>query len=90
MKMYLSLFIQSLFGLFNHKYCKHWDAELNEYIDEYKIVDNDSYTIEFENGVQVWIKNEFYAYGYEYGIPDNKRRRPSIKTIIKLHERIKK
>lgn len=83
LKLYMSWAYSTLFGaLYQYEYCSVWDKQLNELIDRgdcslgYK-------TLKFSN-IEVWISNKFYAYGYTYS--DITPRRPSIKTMFRLHD----
>ena len=83
LKLYMSWAYSTLFGvLYEYEYCSVWDNKLNELIDRgdcslgYK-------TLKFSN-TEVWLANKFYSYGYIYN-SDITPRRPSIKTMFRLH-----
>lgn len=44
-------------------YCPVWDQMLNELLDKHKIIEVRKAVVVFENGVEVWIENKWFAFG---------------------------
>ena len=94
-----------MYGGFQRPYDAQWDARLNDILSNWKRVSRDEYSISFTDGttdVEVWVSNEFYAFGYMYlEYPANapyvdrwdirrnslhKEYRPSFKTMLRLYQ----
>ena len=86
-------FSNAAFGLFNRKYNKEWDRELESLIDTANVAQIDDHVITFDVSgdgcelVDVWIANKFYAYGHQWFLGCNHRNtfRPSLRVAKKLH-----
>lgn len=84
---YLSVLINTWCGLlFQQKFNKKWDTELNTLMDNnwQSAVLMGEYTIKF-NSVEVWVRNRYYSYGHNYSHGRSSEYRPSIKTMVKLN-----
>lgn len=64
--------------LFQQRYGKSWDEELNYLLDNYEISNVDRHHA-IINNQSIWISNEYYCYGHCWA-----GYRPSIKTMARL------
>ena len=75
----------------NYKYSPQWDQLLNDLIDS-GVTSFDDYTVTFYhngNSYVVWVKNEFYAYGYlcvknSERVPTRLQFMPKLSTMKRL------
>lgn len=64
----------------NDKFSKKLDDAVNYALENCRIHQIDEYEIKFENGLNIWVHNKWYGYGYQAG----KAGRVSWKTAKKL------
>lgn len=76
------------FWLFDGPPNKIWDAKLNELMDSGKITKWSSYTITFNDKIEVWIENHPYASGAMVSPLSNIH--CSKKTKIRLEDYVNK
>lgn len=90
---YLNHGLRLLFGMHQKPFCGDWDNLLNQIIDSGSVVEHCACTITLiyaGRTYEVWTANEFYSYGYiwrmdEVAVDGNFQRRPSLKTMLRLH-----
>lgn len=84
---YINWAASTWFGLLHaHKYNRSWDAALNRLLDN-KYQDArlcDTGRTLMIGGIEVWVENRFYAFGYLYSEPSERHFRPSLKTMARL------
>lgn len=90
MNFYLRWVSSTFFGLVTNKpYCSEWNKKLNRLLDLYgdqaKV---GRHTVKLGRH-EVWISNEYYAYGHLYGsqLPEM---RPGVRTMRRLDAIVQK
>lgn len=75
------------FGLLHaHKFNRSWDAALNRLLDskyqDAKLCRSGCTLI--IGGLEIWVENRFYAFGYLYSESSERQFRQSLKTMARL------
>lgn len=79
--------------LFGCRYSKWWDRKLNQLLNTCEAptcIDEDTVRV---GGIEIWIGNRWYAYAYPHDplfASRYERVRPSIRTMIRLHDAIER
>ena len=93
---YMKYFSATWFGILQqNKYSKEWDIELNclldtgEFRGHLNAFNGTLCTLNIGDS-EIWVANRWYASGCLYSkagrcIPRRERKRPSVKTLIRLH-----
>jgi len=82
---YIRWAASTFFGtLYQEKYCPEWDDAVNRLIDKHwSDAKLDDYTVTL-GGVEIWISNAFYSYGYHWRMHADPQFRPSVRIMGRL------
>lgn len=79
----------TLLGLYQYEYCPHYDALLNQILDEGVPEKCGDYTMRFSldgEYYNVWIASKFHGYGHLFPSINGAYARPKYKTMMRLYE----
>ncbi|EIC0165826.1 hypothetical protein K9325_004731 [Salmonella enterica subsp. enterica serovar Kinondoni] len=94
---YLFHGFRTVFGLYLRPFSKSWDEKLSQILDKGTVLYVTDSTITILTAIEVveiWIGNQWYAFGYLYRIdskyvPEAIQSRPRFRTMRRLHALVK-